>query len=368
MKRRKFIAGIGVATGAIAAASQFPKPSIAQDRIEWRMVTSWPKGMPGLATSADRLASRIDSMSGGRLKIKVHAAGELVPELECMEAVSDGRAEMGHDAAYYHIRKLPAAGFFSAVPMGLTATELNGWIYFGGGQELWDELYNPLGIRAFLAGNTGVQMGGWFRKEIRSVQSFKGLRFRIPGQGGDVLAKLGATPVMLSGGDIFGSLQSGAIDGAEWVGPYNDLSLGFYKITKLYYWPGFHEPGTALQCMVNRAKFDGLSDDLKRIVASACAAENDITLAEYNGRSPAALATLINEYGVQLTEFPNEVMRAFGKASGEVMQELFDSGDDVTRRIATSYFAFRKSALRWTRISETAFANARFMKFDYPQG
>ncbi|MET1027388.1 MAG: TRAP transporter substrate-binding protein [Dongiaceae bacterium] len=367
MERRNFLTGAGLVAGA-ALASSLPKPAIAQDKLEWKMVTSWPKGLPGLATGAERLAERIGKLSSGRLNVKVFAGGELVPALDCFDAVSQGTADMAHDAAYYHINKVPAAGFFTAVPFGMTADELNGWVYFGGGQELWDELFAPFGIKSFLAGNTGVQMGGWFRKEIKTVKDLQGLKFRMPGQGGDALAKLGVTLVQLPGADIFSNLQSGAIDGAEWVGPYNDLSLGFYKITKLYYWPGFHEPGSALQCMVNKSKYDALPEELKQIIAAACAAEDDIMRAEFNGRSPGALATLVNEHKVELKQFPKSVLTAFGDASGDVMQDLIDKGDEITKRIAKSYFKFRKDAMAYTRITETAFATARDLNFRYPQG
>ncbi|MDY0883268.1 TRAP transporter substrate-binding protein [Dongia soli] len=367
MKRRNFLTGAGVAAGA-ALATSFPKPTIAQDKMEWKMVTSWPKGLPGLATGAERLADRIGKLSGGRLTVKVYAGGELVPAFGCFDAVSQGTAEMAHDAAYYHINKISAAGFFTSVPFGMTANELNGWIYFGGGQELWDELFAAFGVKSFLAGNTGVQMGGWFRKEIKSPKDFQGLKFRMPGHGGEALAKLGATVVQLPGAEIFGNLQSGAIDGAEWVGPYNDLSLGFYKITKLYYWPGFQEPGSALQCMVNKGKYDALPEELKQIVAAACAAENDIMLAEFNGRSPAALSTLVNEHKVELKQFPKSVLLALGTASGEVMQELIDKGDEITQRIAKSYFKFRREAKNYTKITEIAYATSRDLNFRYPQG
>jgi len=368
LERRQFLTK-AVAGSAAVAASTLARPALAQEqRLEWKMVTSWPKGLPGLSTGAERLAQRIGALSGGRVTVKVYAAGELVPALAVLDAVSSGTAEMGHDAAYYHIGKAPAAGFYTAVPFGMTAQELNGWVYFGGGQELWDELYAPFGVKAILAGNTGVQMGGWFRKEIGSPDDLKGLKFRMPGQGGQVLTRLGVTVVTLPGGEIFQNLQSGAIDGTEWVGPYNDLTLGFYKVAKFYYWPGFHEPGSALQCTINKAKWDALSPELQQIIATACAAENDLMLAEFNGRSGPALATLVREHGVQLRQFPKSVLTAFGKASGELMQELYDQGDTITKKICASYFKFRREALAWTRIADQAYANARLLDFPYPVG
>jgi len=300
--------------------------------------------------------------------IQVYSGGELVPPLECFDAVADGTADIAHDAAYYHLSKSPACGFFTAVPFGLTASELNAWIYFGGGQELWDELYAPFGLKAFLAGNTGSQMGGWFRKEINTVEDLRGLKFRMPGQGGQVLSRLGTTVVTLPAGEIFANLQSGALDGTEWVGPYNDLALGLYKVAKYYYWPGFHEPGSALQCTVNTARFEALPGDLKQVIEVACGRENDMLLAEFNGRSAPALASLVNEHGVILKQFSKDVLIAFGDASGELMQELYDRGDDITRRICESFFAFRRDIRLWTRIADQAYANARALKFDYPQG
>jgi TRAP-type mannitol/chloroaromatic compound transport system substrate-binding protein len=367
VKRRDFVKGTALASAGILA-STLPAPAIAQGRIEWKMVTSWPKGLPGLGTGAERLAQRIGDMSNGRLTVKVFAGGELVPPLQCLDAVANGTAEMGHDAAYYHIGKTPAAGFYTAVPFGLTANELNAWVYFGGGQELWDELYAQFAIKPFLAGNTGEQMGGWFRKEINSAEDLKGLKFRMPGQGGQVLTNLGATVVTLPGGEIFANLQSGAIDGTEWVGPYNDLSLGFYKITKLYYWPGFHEPGSGLELLVSKPKYEALPKDLQQIVAAAAAAENDVMLAEFNGRSAGALASLIREHGVELKQFPKDVLIALGTASGELMQSVYDSGDEITKKVCASFFKFRTEIRGWTRIADQAFTNARLLDFKYPQG
>jgi TRAP-type mannitol/chloroaromatic compound transport system substrate-binding protein len=367
IKRRQFLAQATTAAAGVAA-SALAKPAIAQQRLEWKMVTSWPKGLAGVATGAERLAQRIGDLSGGQLTVKVYAAGELVPALQVLDAVSSGTAEMGHDASYYHIGKAPAAGFYTAVPFGMNAQELNGWVYFGGGQELWDELYQPFGLKAFLAGNTGEQMGGWFRKEITSIDNLKGLKFRMPGQGGEVLTKLGVTVVTLPGGEIFQNLQSGAIDGTEWVGPYNDLALGFYKVAKFYYWPGFHEPGSALQCTINKSKWDALSPQLQQIISAACSAENNLMLAEFNGRSGPALETLVREHGVELRQFPKAVLTAFGKASGELMQELWDKGDDITKKICASYFKFRRQAVLWTRVGDQAYANARLLEFPYPTG
>lgn len=366
--RRKFIGGVAAAATGAAAASSFPKPAISQGRQEWRMVTSWPKGLPGLGTGAERCAARIGELTEGKLTVKVYAAGELVPALQVFDAVASGTAEMGHDAPYYHLQKSPAFGFYTSVPFGMLAHELNAWVYWGGGQELWDKLAHPFGIQQFLAGNTGKQMGGWYRKEIKSVDDLKGLKFRMPGQGGQVLTRLGMTQVQLPGGEIFQNLQSGAIDGTEWVGPYNDLSLGFYQVAKFYYWPGFHEPGSGLALSINKAKWDSLDKTTQEIIKAAAAEENDRMLAEFNARSGPALRTLIQEHGVQLKQYPQDVIVAFGNASGELMQELLDGGDPIVKEVATSYFKARQDSMIWTRIADQGFANARLLNFTYPKG
>ncbi|MEO1192035.1 MAG: TRAP transporter substrate-binding protein [Pseudomonadota bacterium] len=368
-ERRKFLGAAGVATaGAVAAASSFPAPALAQERRDWKMVTSWPKGLPGLGTGAQRLADTITALSGGRITVTLFAGGELVPPLEVFDAVANNTAEMGHDASYYHIKKSPATAFFTTVPMGLVADEINAWLYWGGGQELWDELYDGFGLQAFPAGNTGCQMGGWYRKEITSPADFDGLKFRMPGLGGLALQKMGATVVLLPGSEIFQNLQSGAIDGTEWVGPYNDLSLGFFQVAPFYYWPGFHEPGATLECVVNKSEFSSLPSDLQELVRTCCKAENDLMLAEFNGRSAPALKKLVTENGVKLRQFPRSVLEAFGNASGEVMEELVADGDAITKKVADAFFAFRSEIMAWTRISDQGFTNARLLPYTYPKG
>jgi len=367
--RRKFLRAAGVAAaGTAVAAASFPAPAIAQGKHEWKMVTSWPKGLPGLGTGAERLANKITELSEGKITVQFFAGGELVPPLEVFDAVADGTADIGHDASYYHIKKSPATAFFTAVPMGMIATEMNAWIYWGGGQELWEELYDPFGLIAFPAGNTGCQMGGWFRKEIKSPDDLKGLKFRMPGLGGLALQKLGATVVLLPGSEIYQNLQSGAIDGTEWVGPYNDLSLGFFQVAPFYYWPGFHEPGSVLECVINKSKFMELSKELQDLVRGCCQSENDYMLAEFNGRSAPALQKLVSEHGVKLRQFPRSVLEAFGNASGEVLEELVADGDAITKKVANSFFTFRDQIKVWTRISDQGFTNARLLDYTYPKG
>ena len=354
MDRRSFIrtAGAGAAaTGALAA------PAIAQNTQVVRMVTTWPRNFPGLGTGAQRVADRITAASGGRIEVKLFAAGELVPALECFDAVATGAAEMYHGADYYWQGKHLGYNFFTAVPLGFTAQELEAWVHFGGGQELWDELGAQFGVKGFLAGNTGPQMGGWFREPVTSLDDMKGLNFRMPGLGGEVMRQLGANVVLLSGGEIFPALQAGTIDGTEWVGPYNDMAFGFQNILKNYMYPGFHEPGSGLAVGMNMGWWDSLSDADKALVEACCSAENDMMTAEYNARNGAALEQLINEHGVALHRFPAEVWNEIAGIADEVVRDAHD--DDIGKRIVDSYFAFRKNVRGYSAISEQSYMNAR---------
>ena len=363
VKRRSLLKAAVLGGGAALAA-----PAISKGLLEWRMVTSWPKGLPGLGAGAERLAANITAMSGGRLTIKVYAAGELVPALECFGAVANGTAQLGHDAAYYHTGKSEGAPFFTAFPFGFTTAEMDAWIKFGNGQKLWDELYAPFGIRAFHAGSTGTQMLGWFRKEIRSLDDLKGLKFRAPGNQGRVLQKLGVTPVTLPGGEIFPALQSGAIDAAEWIGPYNDLALGFYQVCKYYYSPGYHEAGPNLQLMINERAWGSLTPDLQAIVRTAAEAATRDMLAEYNARSGPALRALVKDHGVRVLPLPEEVLMACGEKSNEVLNEIHaadTSPNRIVRRIIEDFLAFRKDIIPWTRVGEQAYLNARRLPFEF---
>jgi TRAP-type mannitol/chloroaromatic compound transport system substrate-binding protein len=361
MKRRRFLAG----AATVGAASVFAAPAIAQGKLEWRMTTAWPKNFPGLGTGANKLAERITQMSDGRLTVKVYAAGEIVPALQGFDAVASGAVEMAHDASYYHLGKHRQTAFYTTVPFGFTASEMSAWLNYGGGQQLWDELYAPFGLKAFTGGNTGTQTLGWYRKELTSAASFKGLKIRMPGLGGEVIKKLGATVVLLPGGEIFAALQSGAIDAAEWIGPYNDLAFGFHQITKLYYGPGFHEPGAMAEVLVSKAKYDALPADLKQIVAVACQAAHDDTLAEFNMRSGDAAEVLRAKHGVKFLRPSNELMIAFGNAAGEVMAEERDKADAIGKKIFASYLAARAQLVPYMRFGEQAFLNARALAYKY---
>ncbi len=364
MKRRNFLKNAAV-TGAVAtAASGFPAPAISQGSRELKMVTTWPKNFPGLGTGAENLAKRITMMSEGKLQVKVFAAGELVPAFESFDAVSSGNAELSHSASYYWQGKTPAFNFFTTVPFGLTAVEHAAWIYHGGGQELWDEVAAQFDIKPFLRASTGVQMGGWFRKEINSLDDYKGLKFRMPGLGGEVLRRLGAAVVNLPLGEIFQGLQSGTVDGTEWVGPWHDLAAGFYKVAKFYYWPGFHEPGTTGEVMVNRKVWESLSPEHQQIIEVAVQAEAWREFTEIQSHNANSLKQLIDKHEVQLRRFPDELLTEIGKIAGEVVQEVGTS-DPTTQKVYESYLAFREQAVGWGEISEQAYLNARSLPFKY---
>ena len=358
MKRREFIKKAGV--GSLLAGSMVTAPAIATgaEKYKWKMVTTWPKNFPGLGTGANKLAKLITDMSGGRIQVKVYGAKELVPEFEVFDAVSRGTAEMGHGAAYYWKGKSEAAQFFAAVPFGLTAQEMNAWLYHGGGMELWQQLYDRFNLVPAAAGNTGVQMGGWFNTEINSLQDLKGLKMRIPGLGGEVLKRAGGTPVNLPGGELYTSLQSGAIDATEWVGPYNDLAFGLYKVAKYYYYPGWHEPGTTLEVMLNKDAFSKLPKDLKSIVLNACKVANQDMLAEYTARNNAALHTLITKHKVNLRQFPDDVLAKLRQLSDEVVAEVA-AKDNLSKQVYDSFRKFRDQVMDWHKVSEQAYLRAR---------
>ncbi len=358
MKRREFIKKAGA--GSLLAGSMVTATAIAAgaEKYKWKMVTTWPKNFPGLGTGANNLAKLITDMSGGRIQVKVYGAKELVPEFEVFDAVSRGTAEMGHGAAYYWKGKSEAAQFFAAVPFGLTAQEMNAWLYHGGGMELWRQIYDRFNLVPAAAGNTGVQMGGWFNKEINSLQDLKGLKMRIPGLGGEILRRAGGTPVNMPGSELYTSLQSGAIDATEWVGPYNDLAFGLYKAAKYYYYPGWHEPGTTLEVMLNKDAFSKLPKDLKSIVLNACKVANQDMLAEYTARNNTALHTLVTKHKVKLRQYPDEVLAKLRQLSDEYIAE-FAAKDLLTKQVYDSFRSFRDQVMEWHKVSEQAYLRAR---------
>lgn len=333
----------------------------ANDRAKtysWKMVTTWPKNLPALGFAPERFASMVDTMSDGRLNIKVYAAGELVGAMEVFDSVSSGAAEMGHGAAYYWTGKAPAAALFTTVPFGMNAQEMNAWLSYGGGLELWRELYEPFDLIPFVCGNSGVQMAGWFNVEINSLEDLKGLKMRIPGLGAEVMKRAGAAPQLLPAVEIFTSLQTGVIDATEWVGPYNDLTLGLYQIAKYYYYPGWHEPNAAIELIINKSAFEQLPTDLQKIVEVAATAINQDMLNEFTARNNAALQTLLTEHGVELRQLPDEVVNRLREISAEVLDEVA-AYDSLSQRIVESYTQFHQEVRQWSAISEEAYFNAR---------
>ncbi|MDA0693366.1 MAG: TRAP transporter substrate-binding protein [Proteobacteria bacterium] len=326
--------------------------------VQWKMVTTWPKNFPGLGSAAETFARLVAEMSNGRMKVHVYGAGELVPAFEVFDAVSQGVADAGHGAAYYWKGKIPASVFFTAVPFGMTAQEMNGWFHYGGGLELWRELYAPFNLVPFSGGSTGVQMAGWFNKEVNTADDLKGLKMRIPGLAGEVFTRAGGSSVRISGGELYTSLETGVIDAAEWVGPFNDLTLGLHQVAKYYYYPGWHEPGAMLELIVNANALAALPDDLQAIVSAAARAANQDMLDEFTARNNAALQELVEVHGVELRRLPDEVLLALAKASEEVLAELV-AQDSMAAKINQSYTSFYKNVRAYHQISERAYINAR---------
>ena len=324
-----------------APAAQQAAAAPAQT-FQWKMVTSWPKNYPGLGTAAERLAERINTMSNGRLSVKVYAAGELVPALEVFDAVSRGTAEMGHGTPYYWKGKVPAAQFFTSIPFGFSTLEMNAWIHKGEGQALWDEAYAPHGVKPFNAGNTTMQMGGWFNKEINSVDDLKGLKIRMPGLGGEVIGSIGATPIIVPGSEVFTALQTGMIDATDWVSPYNDLASGIHKAAKYYYYPSWAEPQAAIELLINKAAWDDQPADLQAILEEAARGSLQLMIDEYVYNNAKALQEL-QKQGVILKKFPDTVLAALQQQSEQVMDK-FAAESDLNQRIWTSMKQFRELA------------------------
>lgn len=330
----------------------------AVDRYEWKMVTTWPKNFPGLGQAPETFARIINEISAGRLTVRVYGSGEIVPAFEVFSAVSQGTAQMGHGAAYYWKGKIPAAPFFTAVPFGLTAQEQNGWLHYGGGLELWREAYAPFGVLPFAGGNTGVQMAGWFNREINSVADLKGLKMRIPGVGGEVFSRAGGTAVTLPGSELYTSLQTGVIDATEWVAPYNDIALGLHEVAKYYYYPGWHEPGAGLEFIVNQEAYEALPADLQAMVAVAARYANQDMLDEYTARNNASLTNLQQNHDTQLKKLPDDVLRALHKASDDYLEELAGQ-DAMANKVYQSWKEYRDGVRNYHHISEQAYINAR---------
>ncbi|MDA5094995.1 TRAP transporter substrate-binding protein [Aliiroseovarius sp. KMU-50] len=355
MDRRKFLAG-----GAVgAAATTLAAPAIAQDVRQWKLVTAWPKNLPGPGVAAQMLADRITTLSGGRINVKLYAAGELVPGRGVFDAVSEGTAELYHAVPAYWGSKSKGILLFGSQPFGLRADEQFGWLHHGGGQALYDEMYGRFGIKPFLCGNSGPQWGGWFRDEINSAQDLKGLKFRTTGLASEMASKLGMAAEAMSGPAMFQALQTGALDAGEFIGPWTDSALGYYQVAKNYYWPGVGEPSSAEECGVNQDKFNELPDDLKQVVQLACESLYNPVWTEYTTKHALALKALVEEHGVQVKMFPEDVITAMGKAAAEVIDDLRQDDDELVRRITESFVAYRDSVGGYMSFADNGQMNAR---------
>jgi len=349
---------VGDKADQTGATDSSASSQVAGTVYKWDLVMSWPKRFPGLGLGPENFAAMVNDMSGGRLVISVHGANTIVPALGVFDAVSSGSVEMGHSAAYYWKGKIPAAPFFTSVPFGMNAQEFNGWINYGGGLALWRELYAPYNLIPFPGGNTGVQMGGWFNTEINSVADLKGLKMRIPGLGGEVFTRAGGTAVNIPGAELYNALQTGVIDATEWVGPYNDLAIGFHQIAEYYYYPGWHEAGPALEFTVNKTAYESLPADLQKIIEVAAQAVNQDMLDEYQARSTTALVELKETYNVDIRPFPKDVMSSFKGHAMAIYSEQSDRNDDF-KRISKAYFDYLENAKAYSEISDKAYYQLR---------
>lgn len=357
MERRQFLKGAAIAGPAIAATS-LAAPALAQSRVELNIVSTWPRDFPGLGTSAQRLAARITELSNGEIQTNYFAAGEKVGAFDSFDTVANGDAQAYIAADYYWVGKHPGFAYFTSVPFGMTGPEWNAWIKFQGGQALWDELSGEFGLKALTCGATGTQMGGWFNKEIETPEDLRGLKMRIPGLGGTVMSKLGVSTVSLPGGQIYENLVSGAIEATEWVGPYNDYFMKFYEAAKFYYTAGMHEPGGGLAFGMNEAFWNGLSDLHKAIITAACYEENAAQPEEAIALNGTYLKKLIEENGVQLRSFSDEVWDAFGEASAEVFAETREHST-LAAKINDDFQAALRLNGAYTKIAEVGFSNQR---------
>ena len=355
MDRRLFIKSAGLAGAGAAAATTLAAPAIAQSmpKISWRLASSFPKSLDTIFGGAETMAKYVREATDGNFDIQCFASGELVPGLQAMDAAAAGTVEMAHTACYYYWGKDPTWALATAVPFSLNVRQMNAWIYYGGGQDLLNEFFNANGLHGLAAGNTGVQMGGWYRKEINTVADMQGLKMRIGGFAGKIIEKLGVVPQQIAGGDIYPALEKGTLDACEWVGPYDDEKLGFQKVAKYYYYPGWWEGGPTLHSLINLAKWNELPKNYQAALASACEAANGNMMASYDYKNPAALRSLVAN-GAQLRPFSQEILTAAYNASMEVYDEI-NASNAAFKKIFDSQRAFKKDAYLWAQISEYTF-------------
>ncbi len=336
----------------ITKEKQSDVPITSDEVFEWQATTTWPPNFPVLGEGVVKMAKEIEILSAGRLKITVFGGGELVPALEAFEAVSLGGVQMAHGAAYYWAGRLPASSFFTAVPFGMNAQQMSAWLFYGGGLELWRELYEPYNLIPFPCGNTGVQMGGWFNKEINTPDDLKGLKMRIPGLGGKVISAAGGSAVTVAGGELYTSLERGVVDAAEWIGPYHDYNMGFHRVSKYYYYPGWHEPGSVLELIVNKKAFEKLPLDLQEIVKTAALKYNSLILSEFEAKNNFYLQKILTEApNVELRQFPKEVLDVLKEKTIEILDEIA-AKDEFAGRVYESFKIFKKQVKKWGEVSE----------------
>ncbi|MDF1854041.1 twin-arginine translocation signal domain-containing protein [Pseudooceanicola sp.] len=355
MDRRSFLKTSALGGGA-AAATSLAAPALAQGKVTLTMVTTWPRGLAGVWDSVERFANNVTAMSDGSLTIEAKAAGELVGAFESFDAVTSGQADIYHGADYYFVGQHPAFAYFTAVPFGMTAPEIMTWYYAGDGMKLHHELGEIFGLKSFLAGQTAAQGGGWFRKPVNSPDDFKGLKFRMPGLGGQVMAKLGASVQVLPGGEIYQALSTGALDATEWIGPWSDEKLGLQEVCDNYYPAGFHEPGAALSVACNLDVFNGLSPAHQKIIEIAAAEDHQANYALFISNNGPALQRLKNG-GTQIHAFADSIWDAFGAASKEVLDGFMD--DELFAKIRASAEASMSSTAGWVSVSDATYAAQR---------
>lgn len=320
-------------------------------KYHWKMVTTWPPNFPILGEGAEMFAEWVKEMSNGRLNIKVYGGGELIPALEAFDAVSSGTVEMSSGAAYYWAGKVPAAQLFSSIPFGMNAQQMNTWMISGGGLELWKEVYAPFNVIPMMAGNTGVQMGGWFNREINNIVDLKGLKMRIPGLAGKVLEKAGGAAILSPGSELYTNLERGVIDATEWIGPSHDYRMGFHKIAKYYYTPGWHELGTTLELCINKTSYEELPKDLQVIIETASMRLNMWTLTEFEAQNAEYLDKIQNETKVEIRQFSEEILNQLRIYTQEVIEE-FTATDPLAKKVYDSFNIFRQRAKKWSKLTE----------------
>lgn len=355
MQRRKFLNTAGAGMAGILAAGSAPAFAQGAPEVKWRLASSFPKSLDTIHGAAEIISKRVAAATNGKFQIQVFAAGEIVPGLQVADAVQNGTVQCGHTAPYYYVGKDPTFAFGTAIPFGMNCRQYNAWWYIGGGDALFNEFLKDYGIHAMLAGNTGAQMGGWYRKEIKTVADLKGMKMRIGGFAGQVLAKLGVVPQQIAGGEIYPALEKGTIDAAEWVGPYDDEKLGFNKVAKFYYYPGWWEGGPALHVFTNQKAWDALPKDYQAILEAACHEGNTMMMARYDAANPAALKKLVAG-GTNLRAFPRPVMDACYKAALELYAET-GAKNEKFRKVHDHYMKFLEDQVLWFRVAEANYDN-----------